>query len=222
MTELEQTFFDYIQNAYPQNLRTMSFSENSLVYKYDVVRSFTIATLSSIISDAAKQLTITTATESWLSEWESFLWMVVAPVWATVAKRRTLLLTKIFWSNPTVSTIKNLVRSLIWWDWTNIAIDEYYTHPGVLPEEVFTYKVTIFEPTDFIYTTENIREVLEEIQPAHCTLLLDIRRTLVDAVWFTAGYAYTVHTAFVWAADWAGTTPWWDESDWPMVWHHFL
>ena len=164
------TLKSYLQNIYPDNLRTDIDDLASITSYYDDVRSYVLDLSASETKDAADELIISTATEIWISAWEEFLSIPVDPS-ATLDERRSIVLSQVIWWNTTLSVLKSVIYSMVGWDATSVEIYEKWTDPASTWDEVFEYDVRI---TDSLvtksYSPSALQAIIEQMQPAHCTV----------------------------------------------------
>lgn len=80
------------------------------------------------LEEGAKQLSVQTATNLGLTEWESFLFLPVNPGQSDVLRRATIL-GKLAGSDATVANIKSIVQSVVGNDAKAYSITENWTQP---------------------------------------------------------------------------------------------
>lgn len=218
MTEREQRLIDYIQNSYPTWLRDEISDEASIIWKYDFVRSYTLAAQEEVVQNGVNQLLVQTATNAGLTEWELFLYMPVNPGLSD-SFRRAAITSKLSWSQWTLKNIKDLITSVIWGDVAGFTVEEAWKQPGFVAANTWDYTVRIFQPATG-WNQADLVTLLEQIQPAHCNLIIDIIPSVVDALWVTDATASGKHTWFVWADAWAptGSDMVWSSDSTPLVW----
>lgn len=200
---------EYIRNAYPFWIREDAFNEASITQKYDEVRGFTFDDISDNTTNVAKQLLVTTADESWILEWEIFL--NISWLGRTIQERRWLLLSILTWGTTTFDLMKALTYLITWWWPESITFIEYWTTWGTW-DDVFIYEVEINDNLlSLTYDVVALRDILEWVQPAHCTLLITITNDLIDSV----GTGDVLESALLDELSW---DVWNWEND-PMIWN---
>jgi len=171
---------DYIKWAYPHWIREDTYRAGSLTDQYDEVRGFTFEWISDNILSTARELLIWTATEIWITEWENFL--NINWEGRTLEERRGLLLATITWWQTTLSLMKAIVYLVTWGTEASITFQEYWI-TWATGDDVFSYEIIINDNLlTLTYDVVILREIVENIQPAHCTLFITITNDLIDSV----------------------------------------
>ena len=218
MTEAEQSWMNYLENSYPRWLRAQIWNEDSVVFKYDYMRSFTIAMLYLLIEQQSNQLIIETATEMGLTAWEQFLKIPVLDT-EPVSVRRANIRARLAGNAGTVKSIRKIIETFIP-EWAVYSLEESWKVSSD-PDVVWSYMVTM--PTWVVSDEQyaNLIDILKNIHPAHCELILNYTTMIYDAVWLSDSVAHWMHAQLAWANEWspAGTDlQWVSESAWPLVW----
>lgn len=205
---------EYIRDAYPFWIREDAFTEGTITQKYDEVRWFTFDDISETITNTAKELLVTTSTENWIGEWEDFL--NISGEGRTLEERRWLLLSILTWWQTTFDLMKAITYLVVWWDVNSVTFVEYWTTGGTW-DDVFKYEILINDNLlSLTYDVVALRNILEWVQPAHCTLLITITNDLIDSVWVTETLEGHLLSSMVWDTD-----TWSDENDittWSLWW----
>lgn len=197
MTELEQQYFDYIQSIYPRGLRNAQFTEESLVRKYDVVRSFVLAMLKEIILWGANQLLVDTATENGILEWELFLGLPINPS-LTLDQRRANIKARLSGNPATIANLRKTIEAFLW-NTTGYTIEEL-RQTSTNPDDVWTYIVNIYNsnynnPAFF----QPLVDLLRQVHPAHCELIMWYTYPIQDAIGIEDATDSGLHDPFIWA-----------------------
>jgi hypothetical protein len=188
-TAPEQFWLDYIQSRYPAWIRQAQLDDTSMAWKYDYKNVFVVNMLNALIEKGSEQITIAKADEFGLAEWENFLGL---PSWEdkTLAVRRGIIRAKLGLKFATVANLKAIIRSFLP-EWTNFNIVEYRRDAWVVTADLFKYSVLVPEGSLSSEDYDAMIELLQQIQPAHCELILMELVEIADSIGMTEGITYT-------------------------------
>lgn len=211
MTDLKT----YIKNIYPNWIRLDAYNDWSITDIYDEVRDFTFSDIVDNITLSTKQLLITTATLEGIIEWENYLWVKFPN--RTLEERRANLLSRVAWTSWVLSLMKAIVYIITWWWPDSVTFIEHWTIWATW-DNVFKYEVKINDNLiSLTYDTVVLREILEWMQPAHCTLIITITNDLIDAISLTSSTLnWYLLTSHIWW-DWTWSITWWTWN--PETWY---
>jgi len=207
--------FSHIQKRYPRGLRKdaeqlndstdtleadeygdfpLDFSEYSLTYKYDLLRTFVYETFSFRMRIAALGLFVQTAGEDAIAEWEDFL-QISVDTSLSIWKRRGNIQAKIAGVAATKAVIREIVLGLVGGDGSNIAFYERYNESSPTELDLWTYEIRITKPTTNAFSVSELFEKVTKVQPAHVNLVLIIESSTSDTMQmsdsFQSGVNYT-------------------------------
>ena len=112
LTPLDQFRLNYLQNIYPRGLRNSSSDENSLVYKYDVVRTNTLTTHINQTQAGVNNLFVLTSDENGVTERETFLHLPINPA-LSLAARKARLIVRLSGNPATIQNLRTVIQAFI-------------------------------------------------------------------------------------------------------------
>ena len=207
MTTAEQAIFDYLQQAYPGGLRGLAQNADSVIYKYDEVRAVVLSLFNENIKQGLRETVVQTASAVGLAEWETYLGITVNENLSLNA-RRAAILGKLVGTNPTISTIKAILDTLVGGAADTYSIKELYlTDVSPAHDDTWTYEVHIYAPVGNNYQASDLIKILEDIQPAHCQVVVVLIPPLSDQFTFNDSLDTRSIIPFDWADEGAGVGP---------------
>lgn len=216
LTTEEQNIFDYLQSVYPQGLRFSAYTEYSLLWKYDYVRSFTFANLYTWVQDAVARLQVNTSDEDWVLEREYFLQLPVNPA-LSLEMRKARILSKLSGNPATITNLRTVIESFTGWWPETYKIYELWKETPFNVDDTWTYIVDLYDPNPLLDIPWLIT-ILNEVHPAHCILIMWKTKPVVDAIWTEALTDSATHDPFIWGIEWvpAPTDAIW--FGWSYIW----
>lgn len=208
ISDYEQFWLDYIKARYPAWLRLAQDNENSIVWKYDYVNVFAVTALNSLIEAWADQLTIWTATEIGLLAWEEFL-NIPEGTGKSFDTRRGIIRSKLWAKFTTIENLRAVIKAFLP-EGVAYQIVEYWKDTDADPNAVFNYSVLVPEGTMTNNEYDTMLEVLRNIHPTHCNLILTELVKIADSIGTSDEITYIKkHLKWI-RAD--------KETDFPVVW----
>lgn len=204
---------EYLKSAYPNNLRYASENDTSIIYKYDIVRAYTLFSLNQNIDEAVSRLLVTTSDLEGIKLWEEFLW-ITEDLNKTLSERKAAILSLFVWNNESISTLKQIVYQVIWWWEDSIEFKEYWKDVWVDPEDLFTYEIIINNSLiSNSFSIPNLYDILVNIHPAHCTLIITLVQNLLDNIWINDTITTALHSEFDWGITSSSSSDDWFYAD---------
>lgn len=203
-------------------MRSEAENENSTIWAYDYVNVFILNALNSLIESWTNQLVIGTATELGLSAWEEFLKIADGST-KTISTRRAIIRAKLGAKFTTIENMKKVIEAFLPAN-TVYQVIELRKDPDASSSNVFDYAVEVPEGviSDTLYN--EMLDILREIQPAHCNLILNEITALVDSIWVSDDISTTYNHEELIRAD--EDTPSVNDQvrpvgSWPLEWWYW-
>lgn len=214
MTPNQDRLVEILHALYPDWIRQAGFDVWTVTYNYDVVRWFLFGMFQDWLEDWVKGLTVQSANSAQLTLWEELVWLPI-DMTASIEVRKARVLARLITSRGTISNIKSVIQAVVGWDESAFAITEKWKISDEVTE-VWDYIVSIYDRPEW-FSEEQLQDLLEKVQPAHCTAFIETTPTIEDVIGLRDEITkFFTHRYIAWL-DWDNlpTTiedeKWWDD-----------
>jgi len=215
----EQFLLDYLQSTYPTGLRWKAQEEDSLVYKYDVVRTNSLIAHINQRDVGVANLLVSTADSDWLTEWENYLHVPVDTSLSLEA-RRARLLVRLAGNPATIQNLRTVIEAFIGSDSIYEIVELWKLTPFDV-DDTWTYMVDLYNPQPSWFINDMIT-ILSSVHPAHCQLVIAYTYPVLDAIGLEDALDGALHQPFIWweIGNPQPTDGTWSSDTTPLVWEY--